>query len=31
LDAVDRAGVAVPPGLMVPKSGRELEVLALLR
>jgi LuxR family maltose regulon positive regulatory protein len=30
LDAFDRAGVAVPPGLVVPLSGRELEVLALL-
>jgi LuxR family transcriptional regulator, maltose regulon positive regulatory protein len=30
LDAFDQAGVAVPPGLVVPLSGRELEVLALL-
>jgi ATP/maltotriose-dependent transcriptional regulator MalT len=30
LTAFDQAGVAVPPGLVVPLSGRELEVLALL-
>jgi LuxR family transcriptional regulator, maltose regulon positive regulatory protein len=30
LDAVDQAGVAVPPGLVVPLSSRELQVLALL-
>jgi ATP/maltotriose-dependent transcriptional regulator MalT len=30
LDAFDQAGVAVSPGLVVPLSGRELEVLALL-
>jgi ATP/maltotriose-dependent transcriptional regulator MalT len=30
LDAFDQAGVAVPPGLVVPLSSRELEVLALL-
>jgi LuxR family transcriptional regulator, maltose regulon positive regulatory protein len=30
LDAFDQAGMAVPPGLMVPLSSRELEVLALL-
>jgi LuxR family transcriptional regulator, maltose regulon positive regulatory protein len=30
LHAFDQAGVAVPPGLVVPLSSRELEVLALL-
>jgi LuxR family transcriptional regulator, maltose regulon positive regulatory protein len=30
LHAFDQAGVAVPSGLVVPLSGRELEVLALL-
>jgi LuxR family maltose regulon positive regulatory protein len=31
LHEFDQAGAAVPPGLEVPLSGRELEVLALLR
>jgi len=30
LDGFDQAGVGVPPGLAMPLSGRELEVLALL-